>query len=302
MKNRAILLFALLGMNSIGVASAAKSVPLAQDLALRSHPRVSGVSIAGAVSFNESGHVWKLQTFKPNSFNHHIINAVPETARIEAKTEYGTFAMTGPLVRPEPSRLSIVSECISESENCDPPTVDKPRYRTTPPDTSRKTDAVVFAAADLVKSIFDISPAPEINEPMDPELAFQASLMGIRHDALRARPDIHECCYLYRDKIQFELTDHAGNPTTKTRIGEFKLPPGKIKEDEFFGRTDVYYSSVEVSLPIVSDIASGTFGVRITYQGCSEQGVIICYPPQTRNFTVVHMDGAFKVTESVKPN
>lgn len=188
--------------------------------------------------------------------------------------------------------------CISATDACDPPTVNELSFRFPPSQALRQSDDLPFLLANHSKSLLDIAPSASAPEPIDPHLAFRVSLMGVPNDALHARFEIHQCCYLYREKFRFILTGHDGKPASKLRFGRYKLPPGEIKVDEFAGRTEVYHSGVNVILPIIGDTASSTFGVQITYQGCSEKGVIICYPPRTKNFKVVRNAGRFTVSES----
>tara|TARA_R110002111_G_scaffold49486_2_gene87216 strand:- start:1280 stop:1690 length:411 start_codon:yes stop_codon:yes gene_type:complete len=77
--------------------------------------------------------------------------------------------------------------------------------------------------------------------------------------------------YLYRDKIRVKGSKRLKTPA---------LPPGLEKTDEYFGRVEVYYESLEVNLPRKAD-EKETF--QVEYQGCADAG--ICYPPQKRTFT-----------------
>lgn len=92
---------------------------------------------------------------------------------------------------------------------------------------------------------------------------------------------IAEGHYLYRDKMQIIVNDEA------VKTGSLQLPPGEAKDDPIFNkRLFVYHYNTEIILPF-SYTANGdrntTFKVK--YQGCSEISGI-CYPPQTREFTV----------------
>lgn len=129
-------------------------------------------------------------------------------------------------------------------------------------------------------------------EVVDPEKAFRLTITGVAADALRARFDIADCCYLYRDKTRFELTNANG-----VRLGAYTLPAGKKKVDEFVGTTEVYDRSFDVQLPLQGAIpASGSFILKATYQGCSEKGVAICYPPTTKSFDVAVANGVLVAT------
>ena len=73
--------------------------------------------------------------------------------------------------------------------------------------------------------------------------------------------------YLYREKFGFTVGKedlvvelHAGTP----------------RDDEVFGRVEVYDGLLEISMP---PMPIGT-EIEVRYQGCAEQGY--CYPPQKR--------------------
>ena len=82
--------------------------------------------------------------------------------------------------------------------------------------------------------------------------------------------------YLYRDKFKFTL---VGNDSLQ--VAGFELPPGEVKQDETFGRVEVYHDGVEARVRFLrTDTAATEFTLVVGYQGCAEAG--ICYPPQTR--------------------
>jgi thiol:disulfide interchange protein DsbD len=71
---------------------------------------------------------------------------------------------------------------------------------------------------------------------------------------------------MYRDKFKFVLEGGT--------LGTPKLPPGKVKEDENFGRVETYRKDVKILLPVE---AAGTVTLKAVSQGCWDGG--ICYPP-----------------------
>ena len=81
--------------------------------------------------------------------------------------------------------------------------------------------------------------------------------------------------YLYRDKFRFLLrlgeTEHALSPL---------LPPSSAHEDEFFGAVEVYFSDMNVLLPLPANAISGPVTLIMEYQGCASAG--LCYTPQRR--------------------
>ena len=69
---------------------------------------------------------------------------------------------------------------------------------------------------------------------------------------------------------------------TNTVIGEFELPKGKDKHDEFFGDVQIFEHSLDVPLPVSS--TTGTANISVGYQGCAHAG--LCYPPVTKKISV----------------
>lgn len=100
--------------------------------------------------------------------------------------------------------------------------------------------------------------------------------------ALVARWQIADRYYLYRDKFRFELVDGAGKPLTVLAAPEF--PRGESKEDELFGRVEVYHHAIAVRLPLRTTPPGQPATLRVSYQGCAEAG--LCYPPQTEEWPV----------------
>ncbi|MCP4695848.1 MAG: protein-disulfide reductase DsbD [Gammaproteobacteria bacterium] len=112
------------------------------------------------------------------------------------------------------------------------------------------------------------------------EEAFVLSAQAKDAFTIMARWEIADGYYLYRNKLKFALKDAEG-----VVLGDYELPPGKTKEDEFFGRLEVYYHQIDVNLPLIhkkQDTVPLT--LEVSYQGCAEDG--ICYPPATRTTLV----------------
>ncbi|MFP2768549.1 protein-disulfide reductase DsbD domain-containing protein [Oceanisphaera sp. KMM 10153] len=73
--------------------------------------------------------------------------------------------------------------------------------------------------------------------------------------------------YLYRHRQS--VTPH------NARLGDWVLPDGTQHEDEYFGKTQVYYQRLELTIPLQQVMPNGAVEVR--YQGCTSG---LCYPPQ----------------------
>jgi len=115
------------------------------------------------------------------------------------------------------------------------------------------------------------------NEPLAPELAYKFSARALDARTLEAHWKIADGYYMYRDKIKFSL--EPGSDAVK--LGTPQFPAGKIKDDEFFGRVEIYRKELKILLPIESAAnptgASTSVVLKASSQGCADIG--ICYPP-----------------------
>jgi thiol:disulfide interchange protein DsbD len=85
--------------------------------------------------------------------------------------------------------------------------------------------------------------------------------------------------YLYRSKI----TVVPDNP--ELRLGKINLPAGKLKHDEYFGDTQVYYEVIDARLPVTAVPVGKKAALKVTYQGCADEG--LCYNPVTKTVAIV---------------
>jgi thiol:disulfide interchange protein DsbD len=106
---------------------------------------------------------------------------------------------------------------------------------------------------------------------LDPEVAFKFSARAVDADTLEARWQIVDGYYMYRDKFKFELVGGA--------LGSPVLPAGKMKDDENFGRVEVYRNDVRIQLPLERSAGTTAVTLKATSQGCADAG--LCYMPQT---------------------
>ncbi|HEY4582677.1 MAG TPA: protein-disulfide reductase DsbD domain-containing protein, partial [Lysobacter sp.] len=83
-------------------------------------------------------------------------------------------------------------------------------------------------------------------------------------DTMRVRAAIAPGYYVYRHRLGIE----AGGAALPLR-----LPVGEPTTDEFFGRTEVYRTSIDIQLR-----PAGATTAILRWQGCADAG--ICYPPQ----------------------
>ena len=82
--------------------------------------------------------------------------------------------------------------------------------------------------------------------------------------------------YLYRDRISITAT----NPEVSLGEPTFSAP-GTVTEDEFFGKTTVFFDPVDARVPVALPAGLREAELQVTYQGCAKAG--LCYPPQTRD-------------------
>ena len=109
-------------------------------------------------------------------------------------------------------------------------------------------------------------------ELLEPDKAFALSAKMKDANTLQATWDIAKGYYLYKSKFKFS-TDTAG-----IRFGESKFSKGKIKNDEFFGKVEVYRTQMTVEIPVIRDDKTvSQFNLKTVSQGCADLGV--CYPP-----------------------
>ncbi|WP_032116133.1 protein-disulfide reductase DsbD [Candidatus Arsenophonus nilaparvatae] len=99
--------------------------------------------------------------------------------------------------------------------------------------------------------------------------------------------------YLYQKQIKF-LPNHA-------KLDKYQLPKGKYHEDEFFGKTVVYFNNLVINIPIIS--ATDQANIEVRYQGCAAAGY--CYPPETKIIplsSVIATKKSLATSKFVQPN
>jgi thiol:disulfide interchange protein DsbD len=112
---------------------------------------------------------------------------------------------------------------------------------------------------------------------LEAERAFALSAQAVDPQTLLIRYDIAAGYYLYRDKFRFSVEPGAlaASPT---------LPAGKVKDDAFFGRVEVFRGSVTLQLPLDRDRPGEKLTLVAESQGCADLGV--CYPLQRQTLAV----------------
>ena len=124
---------------------------------------------------------------------------------------------------------------------------------------------------------------------LEPEQAFKFSARALDASTIEVRFDIAEGYYLYKDKFKF-----AAEPSAN-KLGTPQFPPGKVKNDEFFGKVETFRNGLAIKLPLQAAEGATDLKLTVTVQGCADMGV--CYPP-TPQSTRVKLVGLSSVPSS----
>ena len=108
------------------------------------------------------------------------------------------------------------------------------------------------------------------DDPLRVEDAFRYTISADDQN-ITVNWDIEDGYYLYRPKMSFRSS------TDGVTLAAAQMPKGKEKQDEFFGKTEIYRGTKTVTIPYTTSVASAI--VEIRSQGCADIG--LCYPPQT---------------------
>ena len=146
-------------------------------------------------------------------------------------------------------------------------------------------------ALQLLQTLGNSIGLSEGDEIPHPDTAFVLSAEIDRNNIIQSRIQLYPNTYLYRDKFGFEIVNGSGHA-----LGAIAMPNGDLKEDEFFGRMEVYHEQVKVSLPIISETnASDQYTLAYRYQGCVEDR--ICYPPISKYLQVNTRTGSIQISD-----
>ncbi|MDH3350905.1 MAG: protein-disulfide reductase DsbD [Gammaproteobacteria bacterium] len=105
--------------------------------------------------------------------------------------------------------------------------------------------------------------------------AFKPILIPVDGNTVEVTFQITPGYYLYKEKIAVAAV------SDNVQLGKLDLPKGKLKYDEFFGESEVYFDDVFASLPLARATPEAmTLELEVEFQGCAEGG--LCYPPTTR--------------------
>lgn len=113
---------------------------------------------------------------------------------------------------------------------------------------------------------------------LEPERAFSFSARSLDTNTVEARFAVAKGYYLYRDKLKFTLEPG-------TLAAPPVLPPGTVKDDEFFGKVETYRGNLAVRVTLAAPAPGASVTIRAESQGCADAGV--CYPPQVQKIALV---------------
>lgn len=115
------------------------------------------------------------------------------------------------------------------------------------------------------------------------EQAYQVAVEVREDKRLRVHWQIAPTYYLYQHGFKFALADADGDIPLAV-----ELPAGLQREDEYFGKVQVYYDFAEVMLAPERIPAVATLSLES--QGCADAG--LCYPPRKEFFQVDFASGS----------
>ena len=112
-----------------------------------------------------------------------------------------------------------------------------------------------------------------------PEEVFFPDVFPVDGNTVEIGIRIEPGFYVYKHRIS------AKSLSPDAQAGQLDLPKGKLKYDEFFGESEVYYDEVIGRLAIARATPDAMdLELEVSYQGCADGG--LCYLPQTQAMTV----------------
>ncbi|MDD1625590.1 MAG: protein-disulfide reductase DsbD, partial [Methylococcaceae bacterium] len=132
----------------------------------------------------------------------------------------------------------------------------------------------------LVKGLPDLKFNSTEDTLLPAEQAFRFFATVKDASTLHVNWEIAKGYYLYREKIQLELTNSAGN-----QLGSYSIPRGTPAHDEAFGQVETFHDELGFDLPVIrTNRSAQPITLLAKYQGCADRGV--CYPPMTKEIAL----------------
>ncbi len=127
-----------------------------------------------------------------------------------------------------------------------------------------------------------LSHAVEEGDLLEPEKAFAMTAKAVDANTIEVRYQVANGYYLYHQKFKFQVEPQD------VGLGAAQIPPGKVHQDEYFGKVETHRGLLVIKLPLAR--ASAQMTLKATSQGCADVGV--CYPPLTQTVKLALAGGA----------
>ncbi|WNK20855.1 protein-disulfide reductase DsbD [Halomonas piscis] len=125
------------------------------------------------------------------------------------------------------------------------------------------------------------------NDFLPVDQAFSYDVATNDDDTLTITWEIAPDYYLYRKQFGFE--------GEAQQVADVTFPDGETIEDEFFGKSEVYYDQVAVTVD-----PGQVQQLNLTWQGCAEAG--LCYPPERATLDLAEYTGSSGLASSGSPD
>ena len=138
-----------------------------------------------------------------------------------------------------------------------------------------------FAALGALVAAVVVGATPEF---LTPDKAFRLSATEAGSGRVNLTWKVEDGYYLYRSKFRVQ------SDTPGVELGQPTLPPSESKDDDFFGRVDIYRGEVTLGVPVKSaGPMPEVVTLRALSQGCADAG--LCYPPHQQTVRVAMAAG-----------
>lgn len=139
--------------------------------------------------------------------------------------------------------------------------------------------------------LFFVTAVFAIKQPLQPDQAFGFSAKQ-EGNAVLVQWDLKPGYYLYKNDFKFEFEPKEVQP------GWIEFPESTKKEDKMNGTEEVYFKHLDLKIPYSSTV-SGRGKLKISYQGCSEEG--FCYPPMSKEVVITLQPGKASAPQKAQP-
>ena len=131
-----------------------------------------------------------------------------------------------------------------------------------------------ISSSNQIDALF--KPKAPVDGLLPAEQAFRFFAALNESGAIKVSWEIAPGYYLYREKIQLELSGSEGS-----RLGDYAIPRGAPKHDEAFGQVEIFHEQLSFELPVIrTQPTAQSLTLLANFQGCADRGV--CYPPMSQ--------------------